>query len=892
MHTTSCLACRGRKIKCQRESETEVCARCSKKGIPCDTKPRILGRKRGHRNRKTLERLAAEASNSKKAADYHRDAVSLGPSSRASISPKSEPSPSPMEDSPEHHHPSSINPLHILADTSIAHKGQVQLAPVELQDLPQRIATAFAPDDALRIQDGLQALFGPEQHTRETASRAVENVELSKTDGLASHPEYDVVNVGIVSEDQAVALFDYFMDNLAPLLHMFDPALHTFAFIRLRSTFLFSAILKNAAKYYPGFSDLTLQRLSEHTQGLQMQTYMDNARSIEIVQGLMVDALWLGQAEEGDLQWQERCWQHIATAIMQATTLRLDRLIPFCVSSNMQYQKASPEMQVKLVRNSQRTWLNLYNFDRALALVRGREPLVAEGELSSKKMLATWHTAPGSIDDDVLTTSSAASRQMLIRVQRQVAAQVAADENVRFEDVKVIVDEGFERWAAQWKSLMSAKHYAIHDIILKASRFLVLMVPFERMLNQGRLTESSLDLCLQESTSACQSIDTWVSRQGGSAGSIQEARYLCPSVTLTMLTYAAVLTVKLMGSKLEMTRESDLEDLFRLSTLTQLAIQLQNFGSIPLGKSPAISLGKYLFATLRQIGMVMLRSIRLPLYQTPSIPPSHSRSHSRSHSQAQAQAQVPQRPLSSMSTQGMGRSGGQYHPPAPFVATIPPPTATATGAPSAHHHPAMATPILPHTLSLPHPHHAYPQPQPTYPSPLSNPNALPHSHSHSHSQPHQASSLTQQEYDKYSASNAAFAQLMAALEHQSAGGGFHMGYAPPAPPPLSSGSGAGSGSGTGFGSRPGTSVSVGLGNGDMNMQSLPGGPLDVGGPAHGIVAGLGGGGEGEAGVGGLMGGQYEHEGMDLSAFGLLLNESTGMNGWMMDYGMPMTGRGQ
>ncbi|TYJ56175.1 hypothetical protein B9479_003161 [Cryptococcus floricola] len=869
MHTTSCLACRGRKIKCQRESETEVCARCRKKGIPCDTKPRVLGRKRGHRNRKTLERLAAEAGSSKRAAEYRKEAASLGASSNTSLSPKSEAL--SIEESPELHHPSSINPLHILADTSIAHKGQEQLAPVELHDLPQRIAIAFAPDDGkppLRIQDGLQALFGPEQHSRETASRAVENVELSKTDGLASHPEYDVVNVGIVSEEQASLLFDYFMDNLAPLIHMFDPALHTFAFVRLRSTFLFSTILKNAAKYYPGFSDTTLQRLSEHTQGLQMQTYMDNARSIEIVQGLMVDALWLGQAEEGDLQWQERCWQHIATAIMQATTLRLDRLIPFCVSSNMQYQKASAEMQVKLVRNSQRTWLNLYTFDRALALVRGREPLVAEGELSSKRMLATWHTAPGSIDDDVLTTSSASSRQMLIQVQRQVAAQVASDENVRFEDVKMIVDEGFGRWAAQWKSLMTAKHYAIHDIILKASRFLVLMVPFERMLNQGRLNESTLGLCLQESTSACQSIDTWVSRQGGSG--IQEARYLCPSITLTMWTYAAVLTVKMMGSKLELTRESQLEDLFRLSTLTQLAIQLQNFGSIPLGKSPAISLGKYLFATLRQIGMVMIRSIRLPLHPSQAQAQSHHRSHSSHPS------------VSSTITQ----QSPQYQQPA-IVPPIPAPIPRLDS--------AYNTPNIPsRSHSHSHSHHRHlsnsqapptnlvsAYSQPSYPAPL------PHSTSASTSA--STAALTKDEYDKYSASNVAFAQLMASLEHQNPAS-FDMGYAPP-PPPSQSSQTAGPGPGVDDGIR-GMGHGVVNGGLDEQVRSISNGSLGLGGQVneHGHEAVLGNG-DGGAGGGGLLSGQYGYEGMDLSAFGLLLNESTGMNGWMMDYGMPMAGRG-
>lgn len=48
-----------------------------------------------------------------------------------------------------------------------------------------------------------------------------------------------------------------------------------------------------------------------------------------------------------------------------AIELRLDRPVPFCVKSDPEYATADANKRLSLARNSQRTWLCLYNWDRA-----------------------------------------------------------------------------------------------------------------------------------------------------------------------------------------------------------------------------------------------------------------------------------------------------------------------------------------------------------------------------------------------------------------------------------------------------------------------------------------------------------------------------------------------
>lgn len=60
-----------------------------------------------------------------------------------------------------------------------------------------------------------------------------------------------------------------------------------------------------------------------------------------------------------------RIWQQLGAALTMAIELRLDASVPLCAVSDMDWQYADTNRRERLVRNCERTWLCLYNRDRA-----------------------------------------------------------------------------------------------------------------------------------------------------------------------------------------------------------------------------------------------------------------------------------------------------------------------------------------------------------------------------------------------------------------------------------------------------------------------------------------------------------------------------------------------
>ncbi|ORY23685.1 hypothetical protein BCR39DRAFT_548751 [Naematelia encephala] len=584
MHTTSCIQCRARKARCMRSSEDAVCNRCIARELECLTVPRRLGRQPGRQNRKTLERLARLGSSAAETPPLANPGTEWRSQRRSA---------KPSEDL-------STNPLHILAEAS--EPTLDSSVTVDLTSLATSICQAHREIDPSFVRDGLQALFAEQSSPQ--PSQAIAKAELSRADEPLADPGYDIINNGIVSLSEAVYLFNFFQSQICPLLHLLDPVLHTFDSVRQRSSVLFTVIVKSGALFAPICSKDLLQRLNKHVQSLFTDCYRKNLGSIEIIQAHMINATWLGSS---GLQWQERTWQHISTAITHAVELRLDRSAPSCVLSSPLYTASSAEMQTRLLRNSQRAWLSLYNWDRALALVRGRQPLLPEGELLSAVHLEWWHAAPYALPEDVFASSAAAFRQTLFIAQRRLSAEFSGKRSVDPKDVQHVVDAEIERWTRQWKPLIRPDRFEFHRIISLASRFLILMMPYEKLLNQAQLSPSVREYCLSISAETCQSVVMFVTLP-----SHPEAQYLCPSITLTMLTYIALFSVKLLRLKLDAGAPGSMEDILHLSTLAKLGLVVKGFGTMPLGHTPAAALGSHLLASLRSVASRIVESFHDP----------------------------------------------------------------------------------------------------------------------------------------------------------------------------------------------------------------------------------------------------------------------------------------
>ena len=128
----------------------------------------------------------------------------------------------------------------------------------------------------------------------------------SRTD--VDHP---VMN-DLLSAAEAEMLLRLFIEHLNPMISLFDPVLHTLAYLRSTSSPLVSVILAMSAKFFR--SDLHLPLL-RHYHTISSRALQADECSTALVQGLMVDVYW---KEVKDVS----AWRKIGAAIRMGYQMR------------------------------------------------------------------------------------------------------------------------------------------------------------------------------------------------------------------------------------------------------------------------------------------------------------------------------------------------------------------------------------------------------------------------------------------------------------------------------------------------------------------------------------------------------------------------------------------
>lgn len=139
----------------------------------------------------------------------------------------------------------------------------------------------------------------------------------------------------------------------------FDPALHTMAYVRSKSSFLFAVILSTASSYVKLCPSRRLHgQLAALVSRLRDQVLVEHYKSIEITQAFLLLASW---SEVPSVLARDQNWMYISHAIGLAVELRLDAPIPYCVQVDPMY---TPETHEVLVRNAHRLCYLLFIHDR------------------------------------------------------------------------------------------------------------------------------------------------------------------------------------------------------------------------------------------------------------------------------------------------------------------------------------------------------------------------------------------------------------------------------------------------------------------------------------------------------------------------------------------------
>ena len=201
---------------------------------------------------------------------------------------------------------------------------------------------------------------------------------------LDNSAQLDPIDLGLVTQEEADSLFAYFYERLSHTRWGLDPVLHTAAFVRSRSAFLFTSILAASALFLPKAEALS-KRLFTHRNHLARKVITDRSRSVEIVLAFMVNIPWMTPTKH----WadDETC-AYLSMALSLALDLSLNKIVvpsptirpagfldrvakAECIDSTKALQlDGFPQVDPssvwgrRLLRTRERVWLALFVLDR------------------------------------------------------------------------------------------------------------------------------------------------------------------------------------------------------------------------------------------------------------------------------------------------------------------------------------------------------------------------------------------------------------------------------------------------------------------------------------------------------------------------------------------------
>lgn len=193
----------------------------------------------------------------------------------------------------------------------------------------------------------------------------------------------DPVDLGLVTIEECDMLFTYFHENLSHTRWGLDSLLHSRAFVRQRSAFLFTSILAASSLFITSTSALA-KRLLSHCKFLVRQITANRSRSPEIVLGFMVSIPWM---HPGTHWSDDETCSYMATALTIAIDIYLNKWIVPSPSDSKGTSHNVPQGEVitarkaldldgfedvdpssvmgrRLLRRRERTWLALFVLDR------------------------------------------------------------------------------------------------------------------------------------------------------------------------------------------------------------------------------------------------------------------------------------------------------------------------------------------------------------------------------------------------------------------------------------------------------------------------------------------------------------------------------------------------
>ncbi|KAL4940478.1 fungal-specific transcription factor domain-containing protein [Aspergillus oleicola] len=250
-------------------------------------------------------------------------------------------------------------------------------------------------------------------------------------------PPDDPIVLGLVNTQVASGLIDCFMQKMNPYISQLDPVLHSFDCLR-RSPFFFTAVLATAAK---AFDSALHPALHDHAETLFANAFRKGDKSTAVIQAILLLTYW---KEPNDT----RAWTSVGLAIRIAIDLGLHKLSPRPI-----HKERLSDLQRREARNTERTFLVLFVYDRSLSLQTGKPWMIERTDLIESAE-DWWQDALSSPSDKLLCAFVAL--RLLTADAFDLLVPSESNPVSRVQHLLSILDHRIESWQSKW--LRAAPH--------------------------------------------------------------------------------------------------------------------------------------------------------------------------------------------------------------------------------------------------------------------------------------------------------------------------------------------------------------------------------------------------------------------------------------------------
>ncbi|TFY64439.1 hypothetical protein EVJ58_g2615 [Rhodofomes roseus] len=341
----------------------------------------------------------------------------------------------------------------------------------------------------------------------------------------------DPVEAGLLAEDEVINLWDMFYLRLNPFINLFDPALHTYSYVRSKCPFLFTAFIMACCKFFKPEMYQPVLRLAHQ---FAVRAFAENWKRVEVVQAFACMTYW----KEPD---DTRTWTYIGYACRMAIELGLNRY-----AGRRPAGESEPQMLER--RNRERTYLVLWVHDRSLSMQTGKHWMLPKDDELVRRS-GTWHEEGGAQvrQEDVIVSAFTQLRGIAANTtdifNMAQGGSMSSGDDVDYEVLLRDCNSKLNQWVQTWREEMKRAGGSVFHI----SMLMFFQLHVRLFLNTfGIHSNSSSPSCNVEALNACyHSAISNLKLVAHEFVDLQMLRYGQDSITV-MTAYSAVVLLKLL----------------------------------------------------------------------------------------------------------------------------------------------------------------------------------------------------------------------------------------------------------------------------------------------------------------------------------------------------------